>query len=123
MALTQVVDATRRLVINVATGTLYMEELRENQETLRSDPAFEGSFRSLVDLRRVVDIDISAEDMRALAHSSPFNPGIRRAYVVTFPCATGRHAALPGDHQRRPHHLQDLRELGRRHGVARCQRA
>ena len=83
MALTQVVDVTRRLVINVASGTVNIEELLENQQALRNDPGFEGSFRSLFDLRRIVDIDLSGEDLRALAQGSPFNAGIRRAYVVT----------------------------------------
>ena len=83
MALTQVVDVTRRLVINVASGTVSLSELLENQQALRDDPAFRGSFRSLFDLRRIVDIDLSAEDLRALAEGSPFDPGIRRAYVVS----------------------------------------
>jgi len=83
MALTQIVDSTRRLVINVASGTLNAQEMMENQLILRSDPAFEGSFRSLVDLRRVVDLDITGEDLRAVARSSPFHPGVLRAYVVT----------------------------------------
>lgn len=83
MALTQVVDVTRRLVINVASGTVSIEELLENQRALRDDPTFEGSFRSLFDLRRIVDIDLSAEHLRAVAEGSPFDPGIRRAYVVT----------------------------------------
>ena len=89
MALTQVVDATRRLVINVASGTVNIQELMENQEALRNDPAFEPSFRSLFDLRRIVDVDLSGEDLRALAQTSPFNPGIRRAYVVTSSAQLG----------------------------------
>ena len=83
MALSQVVDVKRRLVINVASGAVNVQELLENQEALRNDPAFEGSFRSLFDLRRIVDIDLSGEDLRAVAQGSPFNAGIRRAYVVT----------------------------------------
>lgn len=89
MALTQVVDVTRRMVINVASGSVNIQELLENQEALRNDPAFEGSFRSLFDLRRIVDIDLSGEDLRALAQSSPFNPGIRRAYVVSSKAQLG----------------------------------
>jgi len=83
MALTQVVDATRRLVINVASGTVNAQDMIDNQLALRNDEAFAGSFRSLVDLRRVVDIDVSGEELRALAATSPFDPGVRRAYVVT----------------------------------------
>jgi hypothetical protein len=83
MALTQVVDVTRRLVINVAGGTVSIDELLENQQALRDDPTFEGSFRSLFDLRRIVEIDLSGEHLRTLAEGSPFNPGIQRAYVVT----------------------------------------
>ena len=89
MALTQVVDVTRRIVINVASGSVNIQELLENQEALRNDPAFEGSFRSLFDLRRIVDIDLSGEDLRALAQGSPFNPGIRRAYVVSSKAQLG----------------------------------
>ena len=83
MALTQVVDATRRLVINVASGMLNAQEVMENQQALRSDPAFVGSFGSLVDLRRVVDIDISGEELRVMGQESPFDPEARRAYIVT----------------------------------------
>ena len=83
MALSQVVDASRRLVVNVATGTLNAQEVLENQLALRNDPSFDGSFRSLVDLRRVVDLDVSSEELRATAAGSPFNPDARRAYVVT----------------------------------------
>ena len=83
MTLTQVVDSTRRLVINVASGMLNAQEVMENQQAIRSDPAFAGSFGSLVDLRRVVDIDISGEELRVMGQESPFNPEARRAYIVT----------------------------------------
>jgi len=85
MALTQIIDATRRLVINVASGTVNAQEMMENQLALRNDPAFDESFRSLIDLRRAVDVDVSAEELRALALSSPFNARVRRAYVVNSP--------------------------------------
>ena len=83
MALAQVVDPSRRLVVNVASGTVNAQELMENQLLLRSNPTFESSFRSLVDLRRAVDMDVSPEELRALALTSPFDPGVRRGYVVT----------------------------------------
>ena len=38
---------------------------------------------------REVDVDLSGEDLRALAQTSPFNPGIRRAYVVTSSAQLG----------------------------------
>ena len=83
MALTQVLDPVRGLVVNVASGTVNAQEMRENQQALRDDPAFKPSFKLLVDMRQVVDPDVTSEELRDLALSSPFDPGVRRAYVVS----------------------------------------
>jgi hypothetical protein len=97
MALTQVVDATRRLVVNVASGTVNAQDMRDNQLALQNDTAFAGTFRSLLDLRRAVDMDVSGEELRALALTSPFDAECGAPGGVTSRNSR-RDSTIPGDH-------------------------
>jgi len=76
------IDVARGLVLTREWGELSDEDLRGLYERIRSDPAFDPSFRQLCDLRAVTKITTSADTLRFLAQSSIFQAGVRRAFVV-----------------------------------------
>ena len=75
-------DVPLRLVRTHEWGVLTDQDLRELYEQIRTDPAFEPSFRQLCDLREVTSITTSADTLRSLAQNQIFSPGARRAFVV-----------------------------------------
>ena len=75
-------DLALGLVRTKEWGVLTEDDLRELYERIRSDPAFDPSFRQLCDLREVTKITTTAEALRFLAQSRVFSPGSRRAFVV-----------------------------------------
>jgi hypothetical protein len=75
-------DLALGLVRTKEWGVLTDDDLRELYERIRSDPAFDPSFRQLCDLREVTKITTTAEALRALAQSHVFSPASRRAFVV-----------------------------------------
>ena len=75
-------DLALGLVRTKEWGVLTEDDLRELYERIRSDPAFDPSFRQLCDLREVTKITTTAEALRFLAQSRVFSPDSRRAFVV-----------------------------------------
>ncbi len=75
-------DLALGLVRTKEWGVLTDDDLHELYERIRSDPAFDPSFRQLCDLREVTQITTTAEALRSLAQSHVFSPGSRRAFVV-----------------------------------------
>jgi hypothetical protein len=76
------IDLPLRLVRTHEFGVLTDDDLRELYEKIRTDPAFDPSFRQLCDLRNVTQITTSVETLRSLAQNHVFSPGSRRAFVV-----------------------------------------
>jgi hypothetical protein len=75
-------DLTCQLVRTHEWGVLTDEDLRVLYEKIRTDPAFEPTFRQLCDLREVTKITTTADALRSLAQTNTFSPGSRRAFVV-----------------------------------------
>lgn len=82
MAAVHEIDVARGLVLTREWGELSDGDLRGLYECIRTDPAFDPSFRQLCDLRAVTKITTSVETLRFLAQTSIFQPGVRRAFVV-----------------------------------------
>ena len=82
MPATYEVDLALRLVRTREWGVLTDEDLRQLYEKIRSDPAFDPTFRQLCDLRAVTQITTSVDTLRSLAQTQVFSPGVRRAFVV-----------------------------------------
>jgi hypothetical protein len=75
-------DLPLRLVRTHEWGVLTDDDLRDLYEQIRTDPAFDPSFRQLCDLRGVTQITTSVETLRSLAQNHVFMSGSRRAFVV-----------------------------------------
>jgi hypothetical protein len=52
------------------------------QEKLPKDPDFDPRFSQLFDVTHVTDVQLTAEDVRALARATVFSPDSRRAILV-----------------------------------------
>jgi hypothetical protein len=76
------IDVARGVVLTKQWGELSDGDLRGLYDRIRSDPAFDPTFRQLCDLRAVTRITTSVETLRALAQTRIFQPGARRAFVV-----------------------------------------
>jgi len=74
--------STRNLVISRGWDILTLADLLTHARALRGDPGFVPSFRQIVDLRDVTDLEIDASGIRQIADESPFGAGASRAIVV-----------------------------------------
>lgn len=85
MPIDYVIDAARRIVLTKATGILTAAEVRDRQQRLLTDPAFQADFRQFADFAEATEFRTTAEDIRHLAENSPFRAGSKRAFVVPRP--------------------------------------
>ena len=76
------IDKERKLVMSTYSGVLTIADALGHQEKLPKDPDFDPSFSQLFDVRRVTDVQLTAEDVRTLARTSVFSPDSRRAILV-----------------------------------------
>jgi hypothetical protein len=76
------IDTSLRTIFRSFHGTLTHRDLIEDRKAIFADPAFDPTFQHLADVRPVVDIELSSNDIHHLA-SLPFLPKTsRKAYVV-----------------------------------------
>ena len=89
MILRHAIDKQRRLVLTVAEGRVMFDDVRGHQDRLLADSEFDASFDQLIDATNVTKIDISAGEVRTLAHRHVFSLKSRRALVATKPDVFG----------------------------------
>jgi len=77
------IDKARRLVISTASGFLTAANILAHQRQLLGDPDFDPTCSQIVDCTAVSGIDLSADDVRAVAATTIFSAYSRRAVVVT----------------------------------------
>jgi len=77
------IDKARRLVTSTASGFLTAADILAHQRKLLGDPDFDPTCSQIVDCSAVSGIDLSAEDVRAVAATTIFSAHSRRAVVVT----------------------------------------
>lgn len=77
------------LVLSYAWGELGDEDLRRHYAALATDPAFDGAYRQLGDLREVTCASVSATTVAEVARSDPFQPSSLRALVAPNPAVFG----------------------------------
>jgi hypothetical protein len=77
------IDPGLRLVISRAWGLFTNEELITHYQRLRTDPAFDPSFRQLVDLRAVQALDMAPVTLETVAQLRVFAPGSRRVLLTS----------------------------------------
>ena len=77
------IDKARRLVTSTASGFLTAVDVLAHQRKLLGDPDFDPTCSQIVDCTAVTGVDLSAEDVRAVAATTIFSAHSRRAVVVT----------------------------------------
>ena len=82
MPLTYRVDRERRRAIAAASGVVSAQEFLDQQTAVASDPDFQSDFDAMYDLRQMESFEGASQDVKALALSSPFAEGSRRAVVA-----------------------------------------
>lgn len=83
------VDASNRLVITTCAGEVSREEVVESLKELRAHPDFRPDFGQLADLSEVSRLNLSFNDMEAIARLyNPFSNEGKRAMVVPVKGAT-----------------------------------
>ena len=81
---------SKRLVITTVKGLMKADELESSQWNLQKHPDFDPTFDHLFDMSSVVDIeDISAQNIKRIAHIRIFSPDSRRAVVAPDDLAYG----------------------------------
>jgi hypothetical protein len=83
------IDPKRRLVTSHLSGAVQEDEVHEHNRTLRTDPAFDPSYRQLIDLTGLTEILVGTRTINETAHDQFFKPGTRRAFVATSDAAFG----------------------------------
>jgi hypothetical protein len=76
------IDRRRRLVISRGSNVVTDEELIDHYVSLRRDPAFDPTYRQLIELREVRRFDTAEVTLEAAARLRVFAPEVRRAIVA-----------------------------------------
>ena len=83
MPTTYEINKQRRLVISTGSGRITLAEALAHQEKLQKDPDFDPSFSQVIDLTRITDFALEANDIRRLAQGTIFSRESRRAIVAS----------------------------------------
>jgi hypothetical protein len=83
MPVTYEIDKERRLVITTAWDPLTLADALGHQERLLKDPDFDPSFSQIMDLTRITEFALEANDIRRVAERNVFSRESRRAIVVS----------------------------------------
>lgn len=85
MPCTYVIDREKRLVISSAWDRITFAEVRDHQDQLKADPAFNANFNQLVDALAVTTIDATLDEVKRVATVRIFSSSSRRAFVAGSP--------------------------------------
>jgi hypothetical protein len=78
-----IIDRERRLIISSAWDRVSHQEILAHRNRLKTDPDFDPSYNQLIDGRAVTALDLSVDEAREIASTSPFSSPARRAIVAT----------------------------------------
>lgn len=77
------IDAEKRIVWTTLYGVLTPSDLHEHADKLREDPAFDPTFRQVIQVLDVERLEgVTMDALRVFASVNPFGPGSRRAIVA-----------------------------------------
>ena len=76
------INSSIGMIFSTFQGVVTKEEILAELHSFTVDPAFQPSFDHLVDIRGTARIDLSGDDVRAVAMHSTFNEKSRRAIVA-----------------------------------------
>jgi hypothetical protein len=77
------IDKARGLVVSTASGFLTAADILAHQRRLLGDPDFDPACSQIVDCTAVTGIDLSADEVRAVAATTIFSAHSRRAVLVS----------------------------------------
>jgi hypothetical protein len=83
------IDPEKRRVTTVGRGTLVFSKMMASAEAMKNDPALDPSYTELVDITDVEVVDLTAEQIEALAGIRIFDAASRRAIVAPRPLYFG----------------------------------
>jgi hypothetical protein len=89
MGISYRIDPARRRVYVMASGPITGADFFQAQQRLIEDPAFQPTFSQLFDLIDTEEVEVSANQIGALAERTAFVRGARRAIVVNRPLLFG----------------------------------
>lgn len=81
MPVSYVIDKQNRVVVATGTGVLTAEDIWQFRREIVRDPDFDPNLSQLGVLSAVDRIDLTADEVRVLADTSPFSLTARRALV------------------------------------------
>lgn len=76
------IDVGRSIVLSRAWDRLTFREILMHGNAVAADARFRPHFSQFIDYRRLTELAVTGDEMRALAKASPFGVGARRAWVV-----------------------------------------
>jgi hypothetical protein len=77
------IDANRRLVTTRCWGAVTPDEIYQHNQKLRTDPAFDPSYRQVADMTAMTAVTVGTSVITETALDQFFNPGTRRAFVAS----------------------------------------
>ena len=89
MAMSYRIDTARGLVVTRIWDTFSNDDLRDGLSHLMADPRFDHRYRSLVDMRDVMDITVDTSVLAETARTPVFASSARRAIVAPSDHAFG----------------------------------
>lgn len=89
MALQYTIDNECLVVRTTGSGVLDVGELRALMSHLPTDPHFNATYHSLVDLRDVIAIAMDSAALAPIAMTAVFTPGSKHALVATADAVYG----------------------------------
>jgi len=77
------IDAKHGIVYSKATGVLDRAAVLDHMDRLSQHPEFRPEFNQLLDFRETTKVDLTAEQVQALAMRRIFSERSKRAFVVS----------------------------------------
>jgi hypothetical protein len=83
------IDPVKRRVTTTGRGILVFAQMMASAEAMRKDPALDPTFTELVDITQVESVDLTADQIEALAGIRIFDGSARRAILAPSPLYYG----------------------------------
>jgi hypothetical protein len=111
MGLTFVIDRQRGIVRSRGVGVVTAPDLQDFYSRLLTDPGFDPGYRSLGDLREVVEIAVDSAGLARAAEAPVFAAGTRCALVATADAVYGMARAYAAYNERMGRTVRVFREV------------
>ena len=82
MPISYLIDKALGMVFTTSEGVLTAQDILTHRQRLHEDRDFESSYNQLIDLRGVIEIQISSGEMRKISDYEVFDEKSRRAIVA-----------------------------------------